>query len=304
MTAEPIIHTLARGGSARGLHYWLSWLDCPQRAALENERRDEPETQARFVQTYSGMLVGTIGHAYLEHFWKMLQAERGAAIDPVGVVRFHETYVDDDARKEATNCVSSLLRVIAADGPIPLSTTEVGFVEKEISSKDALMRFGVPEFTGRLDVALKLGSEHIAALKGHAANTELLNVDGAVGALKPGKWILDYKFLGSRDTNLLDRTLGSLQYAAYQMLFEELPGEEPAAGLIQICPFNVKGNPVRFTVVPSPSEDARAMVRNILVQAREAQERGPVPKPLDHNCYPYKGICPFHHAAGGPCKRF
>jgi hypothetical protein len=293
----PILHTLMTGGSGTGMSYWLKWLDCPKKAWLD-EQADSPEARAAYCMTYSATLVGTIGHALMEMFWKSK-----VGVSDWAAIRYSEGAIDADARSEAEKCVACLLGWIRdEESAVPLGTAKVVAVEETCAIADAKALLGCKEFSMRADLVLELTKTHTDALKKCVQN-ESPGIDGAIEILKPGRWMFDYKFYGQRTGNLLDRSMGSTQFAAYQAVWNHLHPDRAVLGCIQVTVFNLKSPVVRFTVVPPPSKDMLATVINLLAQADDiARNVGPIPKPLDHNCFPYGKVCP--HLASGACRRY
>ena len=279
---KPILHTINSGGSGSGFSYYSKWAGCPKNAALSAEH-GTPLTE------YSALLVGIIGHAFMElHYKRAMNLNE----DPVAV-RFSDV-VEERARAEAERC----FRAYRASFPELNHLGKVLHVERDIeSTPEVTAAVGIDPYTARLDLATQLSQRDITRLKGQR------EIDGAVGAFKPGRYIVDHKFYGRREANLIDRSLGSLQFTAYMLAYNAKYPKQPVQGLLQNTVFKLKEPCFRLTVVPLPGKREIAVLHGFFRHIAEVMAQDyDTPVPDEYTCFSWGRVCRWY--TEGLCKRY
>lgn len=291
---KPILHTLASKGSGTGIGYYTAFAaGCPLSAALYNS------DDRTFMDEKSGAAIGTIGHAFQELHWKR-QLDPNA--QPSVAVEFTQ-HIAEENLVEAERLFRYFRSIIPEpDGLGTVVDVEATFPVPEDDAQAAVLHwlFEVP-FTMRVDLITDLTEQHITRLKKKAVGW-----DGHLGILRPGRWLWDYKHYSRRESNLLDKTLGSIQYAAYIESYNALVEEQalagpPVNGLIQCAIFTTKQPDIRMTVVPPPSAELFEAVERLVSLGAERAKTPDLTVPSDNNCFSYGKICRW--LTEGLCNR-
>lgn len=161
--------------------------------------------------------------------------------------------------------------------------------------------FGVPLFTGRLDLPVLIES----------ANLPGLRVNRAIPLLYPGAYITDFKVKWRRSSVAAKEWDYSIQMWLYMMAWDLLYPDNPCRGAIINTVYNykyqkrdpTKGGPqFESFLIPPPNEHRREVARNWLKKAQAKREFFGHPANLEE-CFRFQGrVCQYHPSSGGPCN--
>jgi hypothetical protein len=177
----------------------------------------------------------------------------------------------------------------------PANEWEVDGCEIPLKAENEI-RYGVPEFTGRADMCVSVGPEHVERLR----RTRQLD-------LAPGRYLIDHKVKGQRSETISIEY--ELQFNAYMMLLEEMG--KPVLGTIANVIIRHKemdmtrgkpdpGKSFMSLFTPPPTDAKRQYVKSSLAKALAMRDTfGTDKNPRD--CFSYMKICP--HLESGICDR-
>jgi hypothetical protein len=204
-----------------------------------------------------------------------------------------EGIVNEQARAEGERCFTAFRDKY----PDPEIFGKVLATEFDIkSTAEVADAVGICPFTARVDLVTELSKSSSSALHG------MFSVDGAVGYLKEGVWLIDHKFYGRRAANMLDKSLNSLQFTAYMLAYHAFTGVKPR-GMLQNTVFTTKYPDFRLTVVPYPSEDKIKALQNVFLQVKRIMDNARnAAIPTDNNCFGWGSVCKW--LITGECRRY
>lgn len=274
-TITPILHTIGSKGSGTGHSFYSGFNSCPTNAALYNT------DERNFLDEKSGMGLGTIGHAFLELHWK-----GKLKTAPTVAVEFSQL-VDEENRVNAERCFTYFRQTLSEDDALgTIVGVEPLYPEDEQDAAILQGLFGVP-FTFKPDLVTDLGVKQLARLR-----KKNVKWYGQLGILKPGRWLWDYKHFGRRESNLLDKALGSTQYASYIEAYNALHPKKPCLGMIQITIFTTKETEIWMTVIPPPTPALWGATQIVVRRGHRLSQVRPLEVvPTESNCFSYGGIC-------------
>ena len=274
---KPILHTISGKGSGTGHSYYADFAaGCPLQAALKYS------DGRHFMTEKSGAAIGTIAHALWEmHFKQQLSPET-----PPAAVEF-SNQIDEENRVEAERLfkfVRSVFPELDIFGKI---------VENEATHSTAV--FG-PTVTFKPDLITDISKSQLERLL--RRNVEWT---GHLGVRKPGRVMWDFKHLGRRENNHLEKALGSTQYASYVAAYNKT-NKVKIAYTVQITVFKLKEIVIRMTVIPPPTATLEKATSLLLNQGAMMATQSPrMVIPHEDNCFPYGSTC--RYLKEGLCDR-
>ena len=271
---KPILHTIASKGSGTGHGYYGSFNSCPVNAALYNS------DERTFLDEKSGANLGTIAHALMELHWKKKISGQNLV-----AVEFSQL-VSEENRTAAERCFNFFREVFPEDDALgDVAEVEPTYPEDEAQAMMLKDLFGVP-FTFKPDLVTNVSKRQLDRLR-----KKKVTWMGQLGVLKPGRWMWDYKHYSRRESNLLDRTLGSTQYAAYIEAYNTV-NKKKVEGVIQLTNFTTKDQEIWLTVVPPPSPSLFGAAQAVIRRGHRLSLVRPLETvPTESNCFAYGGIC-------------
>ena len=260
---KPIVHTISGAASPYGIHSYLAWLGCSKNAALNEEDLEANDgIRIRDTLTWSGASVGTVGHALMEmHFGQALPVTTepliGARIQTASLT--HSDLMEERVWVEAARCFRAFREhtpQLDIFGKVIHVEEEFGGIARgehhrrneDMSRAVGLIQKGeVFPYTLRLDLGTKMTKRHIERfLKKYPATA------GAKEMLKPGVWLVDYKFYAQEKSDLIDAALDRHQYTAYQLAYNAAHPKNPCQGMLQFTVIRRKKVAFLPIVVPPP----------------------------------------------------
>jgi hypothetical protein len=275
---KPILQTLHTGGSGFGMSYWLKWLDCQEKAFLDEQRSEETSG----LPKDEGSQIGILGHSFLELYYKGVDFQTPA----VQFVQENKGAIDVDEK-----CRIEAERVFRAYRA-RFSATELGQVvgvEKQLEGPKIENAVGISPFTARIDLAVKVNEKVAGEQK------KRFGMD-----LSPGYYLVDHKFLKSQGQNTVDEYLLAHQGTAYQLAWNaEFPKYE-CKGMIMNLLLKTKACEVVRFLVPPPSRAAIESLKYTLKLAYIYKTEHERTKNTKH-CVSWRGVCRYYLT--GECKR-
>lgn len=258
------------GGSPRGLSYWLSFLGCRRKKNLEEGYYDATKSAAN---------VGTLFHKMLELYYSgelentVLEYQEGAE-DPdwQETLRLFKEYRTRFPADEFGNVVGC---------ETPIEQTYSGL-------------FGVAPVSGRIDMVVDVTEEAIETLKKSRPG---------MGELEPGIYLLDTKTKGKKSAHLPMQMESSLQFSAYQMMWNEAHPDTPCKGMIANVVIRHKrlvDSSFMSILVGPPTEVQKEVVRSTLKLCEQIKDQIGEDFCNTTQCFQF-GICPF--LQNGMCMR-
>lgn len=192
-----VIPPVKSEGSPRGLGYWLQYLNgCPKQRAYGGAAS-------------TAMDIGTLFH-------KLLELRYSGEIPGMDVALEYAENNDSPAWLEALRLFSGYHGHYGYDWfKDCVETTEE---ELRVEGDEALTVFGVPEFTGRIDMAIRIKDQKMADRIAEQRNLPML---------EPGLYLVDHKTASRKSSNLAIEAQYNMQFKAYQILWERVKGEKP-----------------------------------------------------------------------------
>lgn len=284
----PIIDMAAnRGGSGTGISYYSTAWDCPRRARLDRE------TEHKADPGYSAG-TGIIGHALLDMYYSK-------DVDPKDVAAIQVSDVAyDSPKQEAVRLVTSYLKEFPGrDFWGDVVASEVQFPAPEVASRVKEF-FGV-EFTARMDLITRVTDKHLPRIR---EKTGLF--------LHPGVYIIDHKFKpggmdgdkkkSPRKESNPERKYGefSLQFKAYQLMWNLFHPDEPCMGMIANIIVGTKEVGFQHSMAGAPTAHDLEVLR---VYLKSGELLASTDAPNAGACYfdAYNQVCP--HYTSGACNR-
>ena len=273
---ERLLHTLESTGTPHGITTLLQYVyGCPRRAWLDKQYPEEDSV---------GRLTGTIGHAYMEHYFKGTGADEDVAI------QFSQVAAEDTqaiAEHEAERCFRYYTDLYSRD-----EFGQILAVEEAFSlSRDNAM--GLYPYTGRWDLAVRI----------NAATAQNLQLTRGID-IEPGVWLVDHKFLKSFGAATADEYAHSVQFAAYATAWDITHPNERCEGVIANIIVKSKQPQVR-TVISRVDLALLNVLEEVVYRASQRgwpidNEQEPECNPM--RCWDYFKPCP--HWIQGNCKRY
>lgn len=280
----------AEGGSGKGCSYWTSFLECPRAYQLDRraERSSLPVindgpapvgSSGGYPAGYDSS-VGSLVHKLLEIYYTNSQ----------------EDYVLEFIDGPENPAWEEALKIFSAYRDL-YPPTELG----EVIAAEQLFRstnqdlFGVPEFTGKLDLIVKIDDE---------AAEILMDTRPWLGFLDPGIYIVDHKTKKQKKKTLRSEARWSLQFTAYQMLYQERFPDLPLQGLIGNYIFRHKeptpDRSYKSFWFPPPDKRRQRWAKRILSKCYQMKQQFGEDYANPAWCFIYYG-CDHHKERGGPC---
>lgn len=294
---KPIVHTISGAASPYGIHSYLAYLDCPK-AAAEKERRLK-ENGGVYIQeplTWSGAAVGTVGHALMEmHFSQALPPE----VEPLIGARIrtaalqHSDLMEERVWVEAVRC----FRAFREYSPQLDLIGQPVHVEEQFGAEDiedltdmanfemsrAVGLEGSMPYTMRLDMAGRMTKAHVERFLKLFPQTA-----GARDALEPGTWLVDWKFYGRQEADLIDKSLVRHQYTAYTQAYNAWASKQKrmpqCKGTIQFTIFRRKVVEFLPIIIPLPTRHQIRSLHQLLRHAANVRCGEHFAIPTESNC--------------------
>jgi len=240
-------------GTNRGIHYWLSWFDCPRRRLLVEKLRTKG-----IETTTPEQDLGTVLHHYLQEYY--LPGSSGAPLPVSGSI-----VLDKDAPEwpivNAIRVFTSYKMLHQATEFGDVEGTEVRFGEKKEELTSLYDTFKVT-LTGEIDMIVNLSSwEQCAAIE-----------EGRKVVVCPGWYIVDHKTTRGFYPGWEAQYIHSLQLQAYMMAAEIVWPERQWNGAIVNAISVGSRVETRTLVLPLPTQDQRKFLVNALATARERRD--------------------------------
>ena len=227
-----VIPPVKSEGSPRGLGYWLQYLNgCPKQRALGGA-------------TSTAMDIGTLFH-------KLLELRYSGEIPGMDVALEYAEDNDAPAWLEALRLFSGYHAHYGHDWFKDCVET----VEEELGLEGDKARvvFGVPEFTGRIDMAIRIKDQKMADRIAAQRNLPML---------EPGLYLVDHKTSSRKSSTLAMEAQYNMQFKAYQILWQHVKGETPKGMIGNYVFRHKKLKPESFGSVmcmPPTEEDFQAI---------------------------------------------
>ena len=277
-TALPVLPLPRHGSSGSGISYYSQVIKCPRKAALDVELAGTmPE------RTEGAAPVGTIVHQMDELYYGGVCAN--PAVIQVSDVNW------GDAVSEARRLWEAYIKrfpgvnwwgnVIAVEEQYPVGQGQEVLVESVM---------GVTPFTVRIDRVIEVTTESSERIAKH---TDL-------GYIKPGVYLYDRKTKGKADGDAQLVHFNSMQFAAYQMVYNACHPTDQALGMIVDEIISTKEVKFRQFLVTPPDEYQQRAVRSMITNAK-ALEKSNACFGVAYGCKDYNRFCP--HLTSGVCKR-
>lgn len=265
------IQTVESTGTPYGIGSWMVWLGCPRQAALAAERSKSGLTGQ------IGLDVGTVGHALLELYYYRAMRQGAAAADRIdtSLIKWtdpagHPQTYQDEVYREADRAFRAYrLRHPANEFGKPVE------VERMYTLTDF---YGVPTFTFRPDLEVKLTRSRALALGLHEA----------------GYYLVDHKFYGWQKEDENDRLLADLRFTAYHLAYERTYPRRKLQGIIPNIIYKTKTIDFNRPFIPPPGKTEVARLQHALTLAARVREENllnPLANPF-HCIGPFR-ICRF-----------
>lgn len=238
-----VIPPVKSEGSPRGLGYWLQYVNgCPKQRALGGTSSTATE-------------IGTLFH-------KLLELRYSGKIPGMDVALEYAEDNDSPAWLEALRLFSGYHGHYGQDW----FKDCVESVEEElcVEGKEAMELFGVPEFTGRIDMAIRIRDQDMADKVGLQRNLPML---------EPGLYLVDHKTSSRKSSTLAIEAQYNMQFKAYQVLWEAKKGEAPKGTIGNYVFRHKKLKPESFGSVMCmpPTDEDRESIIATLGNARKIQ---------------------------------
>lgn len=192
-----VLSNITSGGSGTGLSYYSN--PCGRHAALSKIYGRDESTPDQSV--------GTIGHKLLELYYtgKLTNV----------VLPYEDAPGLSDSVQEALRCFRSYVHIFPRD-----EWTVVG-AEIQLEGPAVEVAVGVSPFTGRLDLVVDISEEQSAHLR-----------DKRNGQIRAGRWVVDHKFRGKKDSLAQVKYEMAHQANAYPTAYAAKFPEVPIQGTI------------------------------------------------------------------------
>jgi len=258
------------GGSPHGLSYWLSFLGCRRKKNLEEGFYDPTKSAAN---------VGTLFHKMLELYYSgdlknvALEYQEGPE-DPdwQETLRLFEEY-------RSRFPAGEFGKVIGCEYTIEAEKEEI---------------FGIPKLTGRIDMVVRITEDAIKTLQKSRPG---------MGELEPGVYLLDTKTKGKKSAHLPLMMESSLQFTAYQMIWNHLNPTTPCKGMIANVVIRHKrlvDSSFMSILVGPPTDVQKEVVKSTLALCKKIKTEIGEDFVNTTQCFQF-GVCPF--LENGMCMR-
>ncbi len=290
----------AGGSSGFGMSYWLPFLGCAERAALERQtgRNAGPNVDDEGNQkvnrygkpVLNQTLVGLLFHKILEHY----HAHEGCAcvfrydageesLEWKEALRYFEAYrpvTPPDMFGKVEACEEAFaIGMKETDG----FECDCQSAEDHASHLRALNLLGVPYFTGRRDMRTSVVSQrHVDYLMGM----------GAFDAEPGDVVIVDTKTKTREDQTLMAEMHESAQFHAYMTAARALGLK--IKGTVANVVIGTKDIKIKRWWIPYPTERQEQVVKEMLTEARWRRDHLGVRFRNPRHCYDYFKLCPFY----------
>lgn len=291
--ARPILQTIKSGGSGTGLSYYKKWVECPEKAYLDEQAKEQGWDREKSFP----LDVGNITHAFLELYYT-----RGAGqpFDTASVefVSDSGSGIEESARILAEKLfrtyrvrfpVTELGEIVAVEKLLPEPAEKVGETEHLRQKAKIEEAVGISPYTMKTDLVIKLTARDCERLK----HTRSIDVS-------PGTYILDHKTDYRRDANIVDKYLLEPQFTAYFLAWRAVYPRVKLNGVLVNILFK-SSTDFMTLVVPPPDEAAIRRLHTLFSNAVFFMEHAPRMK-MNTRCMQWGRIC--HWRVTGHCKAY
>lgn len=278
---KPLLHTIKKGGSGFGFHYYAQWAGCPRKATLDTKsQEDGGRTSIDSMATD----IGTIGHAFM-----YLHYTQKKSFD-TSIVKFSDG-VEEEERAEAERVFryyrlhhspKEFGKVLHAEQTFPRNEKEKAKIEEAV---------GIAPYAFTPDLVVRLSR----------SDAEYLGASSAMD-VRPGVYLVDHKFLGQWDGAAMDRYLWSHQFTAYNLGYSAI-NAEPIQGTIVNVILKYKSPEVKRLLVPFPTQTEKKALFAFWKYCLTVKSTMPDwPNSQAYNCFPKGKTC--HWFVTGDCQRY
>lgn len=197
----PILQSINRGSSGRGMSYYMKVGVCPRKAWLDEQNKDR--NIEREHHDMSKLDRGTMTHALLEAYHAT----------PDGVVELSDMGLSNVVSEEVIQWFRFYQRNFRPDFWGKVVGVELQFPRNEEDTRILSEFLGIPDFTFRPDMMVEMTQEDIARLEKHFQG---LCLNG------PGIYVIDWKTAGQKNANDAITYPITPQFMAYQMCLTKL----------------------------------------------------------------------------------
>ncbi len=279
--ALPILHTIG-GGSAHGLHHYMGWAQCPRKAVLDAEAA---EAKVANSATNSATNVGSIAHAYLEHYYGPTHGESSHALQFSGHV------AGDPDVSEAERLFRAYRKKFPRDELGLVLGVEVE-LPGELPAKERILNsIGIYPFTCKIDLVTEIDAKQAAHLKTTRDSD-----------IEPGIYVIDHKTAGRRMKNEPEKWMHhKLQMKTIQLMWNACNPDRPCKGALVNLIYRRKEVGFETVVVPPVDSLAARQVQVFFSGIAELQ-RTLYDWPNFLACYSsYGTVCRYYETA--QCRR-
>lgn len=291
----PILQTIKSGGSGTGLSMYKKWLDCPEKAYLDEQAVAEGWERP----TAFALDVGIITHAFLELYY----SRKDAPFDASSVEFVNDSGDGFDIEEKARITAEKLFRayrvlfpvdelgeVVAVEKLLPEPIEDVG--ESNHSAQKAKIEeaVGISPYTMKTDLVVKLSTRDCAKIK------ITRNID-----VSPGTYLVDHKTDGRHDANIIDKYLLEPQFTAYFLAWRAAYPRVKLNGVLINILFKTATPDFLTLVVPPPDDGAIRRLHTMLSNAAFMMTNAPRMKNITR-CMNYGRVC--HWMVQQKCKGY
>lgn len=279
---KKILHTIQEGGSGTGIHYYESILRCPMRHYLNERFQDETGIQK---DTSDDAQIGFIFHELLALYFGK-KVDRGT---DTNLIEYRHASGDPANFNERCRIEAErIFRAYRARFPQNIYGRVLG---NEVPFEVENVEWLPPDLplTARLDMIARVSQ----------ASSKLLREKRGI-SIFPGRYLVDYKTKKSANPIGFARERASLQWTAYQKIYEECTGVRLDGVLIDVI---VRTSQPSFYMlfVPPPDEDAVNVLYHQLNWAKQLYIDNKLQPCFTTACFDFNKICPWFDNG---CRRY
>lgn len=268
-----VIPSGSGGHSGYGISFWLSYLKCRRRTRLSDKYGGDSSEPAT---------IGTLFHKLLEEYYNGNLENRNVVIE-------HQ----DGENPEFTEALRIFQEYRARFPSSCFGRVEGAEMALEVSGQEALDLFGVPRLTARCDLVVYVDELAVRTIKATRNLT-----------LEPGYYIVDAKTKKAKSKDFAIFFNNSLQFYAYQMMWNHLYPDKPIKGMIaDIVVRHKKMTDDSFMchLVGPPTPQQMDVVFSTLSQCYAIRQSQGEDFCNITQCFAFTGGCP--HLLTGVCDR-
>lgn len=285
----PILQSINRGSSGKGMSYYMKVGACPRKSKLDEQHGRDIERQHHDM---SKLDRGTITHALLEAYHSK----------PDGVVELSDLGLSDPVAEEVIQWFAFYRKNFRPDFWGTVVGVELQFPRNEEDARVLSEFLGIAEFTFRPDMLVEMTQTDINRLEKHFSG---LCLNG------PGVYVIDWKTAGQKNNNDAITYPITPQFMAYQMCLTELGfniqgmiaaklvfHKDPAVFKLNSRSKEMENHSVLAYFAPPPNSNNKQAVKEFL---QFAAEQAKTNEPRLTACIGLYDVC--HHYLAGTCSR-